>query len=64
MLHRGYQRPKKGVDVGDHPPITPVRAVELNELSGEMARLYDFIARYFIATVSRDARYGISHSED
>ncbi|CCI49690.1 unnamed protein product [Albugo candida] len=56
LLHRGYQRPKKGVDVGDHPPITPVRAVELNELSGEMARLYDFIARYFIATVSRDAR--------
>ncbi|KAJ0403001.1 hypothetical protein ATCC90586_000529 [Pythium insidiosum] len=56
LLHAGYQQPKKGVDVGDHPPITPVRPASPSDLAGDMGRLYDFIARYFIATVSPDAK--------
>jgi DNA topoisomerase-3 len=56
LMNKGFQRPKKGVDVGDHPPITPVRVAQPTELSGDMARLYEFITRYFIATVSPDAK--------
>lgn len=26
LLREGYAKPKKGVDVGDHPPITPVKS--------------------------------------
>ncbi|XP_016146156.1 DNA topoisomerase 3-beta-1 [Sinocyclocheilus grahami] len=32
LLSEGINRPKKGVDVGDHPPITPMRAASENEL--------------------------------
>ena len=44
-----------GVDMGDHPPITPCRAASPHELSGDMARVYDLVVRHFIATVSSDA---------
>jgi DNA topoisomerase-3 len=43
--------------MGDHPPITPVRCAQPGELQGDMARLYDAVARHFIASVSPDARY-------
>ena len=56
LLRVGFQRPKQGVDVGDHPPITPVRSVVPGLLTGDMARLYEMITRYFLATVSPDAR--------
>jgi DNA topoisomerase-3 len=26
LLKNGFNQPRKGVDAGDHPPITPVRA--------------------------------------
>lgn len=42
--------------MGDHPPITPMRANE-GELEGEQARLYDLVTRHFIATVSPDCVY-------
>ncbi len=47
-----------GTDVGDHPPITPVRAATEEELGGGDAwRLYDFVARHFLGSVSPDAVY-------
>ena len=46
---------KGGVDMGDHPPITPCRSASPHELSGDMARVYDLVVRHFIATVSPDA---------
>ena len=45
----------KGVDMGDHPPITPCRHARAGELSGDMARVYDLVTRHFIASVSDDA---------
>ncbi len=26
LLKNGFNKPKKGVDAGDHPPITPVKS--------------------------------------
>ena len=52
ILRAGIQRPKKGHDAGDHPPITPMKAASESELGHEAWRLYDYITRHFIATVS------------
>jgi DNA topoisomerase-3 len=58
LLIAGLNRPRRdGVDAGDHPPITPMRAASANELHGAEWRLYDYIARHFIATVSPDAEF-------
>ena len=43
---------RKGSDAGDHPPITPMKSASESELSGDSWRLYDYITRHFIATVS------------
>lgn len=41
--------------MGDHPPITPMRAASPYELSGDMSRVYELVVRHFIASVSPDA---------
>lgn len=55
LLREGHNKSRGGVDMGDHPPITPCRPTGPNELSGDMARVYDLVARHFIASVSHDA---------
>lgn len=51
-------RPRDGVDVGDHPPITPVKSVtEADVGGGDAWRLYELITRHFLATVSPDCRF-------
>lgn len=92
LLSTGLNRPRKGTDAGDHPPITPMRSAsegELGELHNVMYhntfgiltrsqftisfrnrffllcsstgsdgwRLYEYITRHFIATVSQDCKY-------
>jgi len=52
ILRLGIQRPKKGHDAGDHPPITPMKSATEAELGHDAWRLYDYITRHFIATVS------------
>lgn len=54
---KGVQKPRKGVDCGDHPPITPMKSANEAELGGDTWRLYSYIVRHFIATVSGDCRY-------
>jgi DNA topoisomerase len=45
-----------GTDAGDHPPITPVRPATEEELGGgDSWRVYDYVARHFLASVSPDA---------
>lgn len=55
ILERGINTPRKGTDVGDHPPITPMKHATRNELDGDAWRLYDYITRHFIATVSKSS---------
>eukprot|EP00039_Didymoeca_costata_P016971 m.310406 g.310406 ORF g.310406 m.310406 type:complete len:847 (-) comp16476_c2_seq4:74-2614(-) len=56
ILQEGITRPKSGKDVGDHPPITPMRAASEGSL-GDAWRVYDLITRHFIATLSPDLKY-------
>nr|CAH7748474.1 unnamed protein product [Callosobruchus chinensis] len=57
ILATGVNRPKSGHDAGDHPPITPMKAVHRNELDGDSWRLYDYITRHFIGTLCKDCKY-------
>ncbi|XP_069476082.1 DNA topoisomerase 3-beta-1 isoform X2 [Ambystoma mexicanum] len=57
LLSEGLNRPRKGSDAGDHPPITPMRSATEPELGGDAWRLYEYIARHFIATISYDCKY-------
>uniref|UniRef100_A0A8C4WGZ8 DNA topoisomerase n=1 Tax=Gopherus evgoodei TaxID=1825980 RepID=A0A8C4WGZ8_9SAUR len=54
LLSEGVNRPRKGHDAGDHPPITPMRAATE---SGDGWRLYEYITRHFIATLCADCKY-------
>ncbi|VDN11736.1 unnamed protein product [Dibothriocephalus latus] len=50
LLKTGYSQPRAGHNAGDHPPIAPMRLAL--DLSGDAARIYDYVAQHFIATVS------------
>ncbi|KAF6207879.1 hypothetical protein GE061_016328 [Apolygus lucorum] len=57
VLRDGSLHPLKGHDAGDHPPITPMRLVSREELDGDSWRVYDYIVRHFIATLSKDCKF-------
>lgn len=46
-----------GKDMGDHPPITPVRLAHQSDLDHDMWRVYELVSRHFIATVSKDCKF-------
>lgn len=54
LIQNGIKRNKKGEDVGDHPPITPMRSASPSQLSGDSWRIYEYVTRHFLATVSED----------
>ena len=50
--------PQGGKDVGDHPPITPMRAAPRDEFSkGNEWKIYDYVTRHFIASLHDDCEY-------
>lgn len=51
ILSNGINRPRKGHDAGDHPPITPMKLATRNDLDGDAWKIYDYITRHFIGTV-------------
>jgi DNA topoisomerase IA len=54
-LAAGFSRPQGGNNAGDHPPLTPVRCATEAELGGGDAwRIYDYVARHFLASLSPD----------
>lgn len=54
MLHIANSM-QGGTDAGDHPPITPVRAASEAEIGGgDSWRLYDYVARHFLGSISPD----------
>jgi DNA topoisomerase-3 len=57
LLFQGLNQPKHGIDNGDHPPITPVRSADQTSIGGNKWRVYEYITRHFIATVSQDCSY-------
>eukprot|EP01094_Clydonella_sp_ATCC50884_P016000 TRINITY_DN2668_c0_g3_i1.p1 TRINITY_DN2668_c0_g3~~TRINITY_DN2668_c0_g3_i1.p1 ORF type:complete len:846 (+),score=211.68 TRINITY_DN2668_c0_g3_i1:225-2762(+) len=57
LIADGPKPSKGGVDAGDHPPITPMRVAYEDDLGGDSWRLYDYITRHFIATLSPGCRF-------
>ncbi|KAJ1550221.1 DNA topoisomerase 3-beta-1, partial [Nowakowskiella sp. JEL0078] len=57
LLVNGFTHPEGGHDAGDHPPITPMRSASEEELGGATWRLYDYIARHFIGSLSSNLYY-------
>lgn len=58
LLREGINRPKSGVDVGDHPPITPCRSATSSEIfDRDSWRIYDYVMRHFLGSISGDLKY-------
>jgi superfamily II DNA/RNA helicase/DNA topoisomerase IA len=50
--------PLRGYDAGDHPPITPLKVATRDEVGGgNQWRVYDFITRNFIGSLSDDLTF-------
>ncbi|OTF75578.1 hypothetical protein BLA29_011240, partial [Euroglyphus maynei] len=54
LITQGFSPPRSGHDAGDHPPITPMKAATPIELGGDSWRIYEYITRHFMATLSTD----------
>ncbi|XP_058978368.1 DNA topoisomerase 3-beta-like [Musca domestica] len=52
-----FNAPRKGKDCGDHPPITPMKLATRNDFDRDTWRVYDFICRHFLGTISKDLKY-------
>ncbi|XP_057536769.1 DNA topoisomerase 3-beta isoform X2 [Amaranthus tricolor] len=57
LLIDGYHKPRSGTDVGDHPPITPMRSATEEMLGYDAWRLYQYVCQHFIGSVSPDCKY-------
>ncbi|CAJ1420011.1 unnamed protein product [Effrenium voratum] len=59
LLTKGLSQPREdGHDVGDHPPITPIRAATQSQCGSEAAwALYEEVCRHFLATISPDSTF-------
>jgi DNA topoisomerase-3 len=63
LLKDGLNKPKKGIDAGDHPPITPTLNVPSGLVGDDarfyiilnICRVYNYVASHFLATLSYDA---------
>ena len=59
LLESGYENPRSGKDAGDHPPITPVKWAEKDNLDDLEWKMYQFITQNFLATISKPAKYKV-----
>ncbi|RWS16329.1 DNA topoisomerase 3-beta-1-like protein [Dinothrombium tinctorium] len=58
LISQKLNKPRSGHDAGDHPPITPMRTATQNDFSDRDSwRVYDYIVRHFIGTLSKDLIY-------
>ena len=52
LLKGGFEKPRKGDDAGDHPPITPVKSASRGSLGDREWKVYEFIAKNFLGSIS------------
>lgn len=56
LLQGAYKEPRSGPkDDKAHPPIHPTKLAPPGALSGDEAKLYEFVARHYLACCSKDA---------
>ncbi|CAI7993512.1 DNA topoisomerase 3-beta-1 [Geodia barretti] len=63
ILRTSIKPPSGGVDVGDHPPITPMRSASRDQLRDSEWKIYDFVARHFLATLMPECKYKLTEVE-
>lgn len=56
IIAEGISRAKSGINKGDHPPITPMKAMD-GWLTGDNAKIYEYISQHFLATLLPPCRY-------
>jgi DNA topoisomerase III len=62
LLSDRMKYPKAGKDAGDHPPITPTTMVaSKGVLKGDEWRIYEYVCRHFLATISPDGKFLKKH---
>ncbi|KAK1378856.1 DNA topoisomerase [Heracleum sosnowskyi] len=57
LLADGYIKPRSGTDVGDHPPITPMRSALEDMLGYDAWRVYQYVCQHFLGTLSPDCKF-------
>ena len=58
FLLQNFNKPLLGTDAGDHPPITPtVKIPRPDQLNQNEAKLYEYICRTYLASISPDAKF-------
>ncbi|CAG8435114.1 11795_t:CDS:10, partial [Scutellospora calospora] len=57
LLEKGFDWPTGGTDAGDHPPITPMRVAQESELSGDLWKIYNYVTRHFLGSISSNLKY-------
>ncbi|CAG8832692.1 33230_t:CDS:2, partial [Racocetra persica] len=57
LFEKGFEWPTGGTDVGDHPPITPMRVANEGDLSGDSWRIYNYVTRHFLGSISPNLKY-------
>ena len=55
LLDKGYDAPEQGEEIGDNLPIIPVKSVEKGKLGPNEWKVYQFISRNFLASISKPA---------
>lgn len=54
MAIEGSLRGRGGIDAGDHPPLTPTKALGPEELTGIHWKVYELVTRHFLASIAAD----------
>ncbi|KAK1389826.1 DNA topoisomerase [Heracleum sosnowskyi] len=57
LLVDGYIKPRSGTDVGDHPPITPMRSASEDMVGYDAWRVYQYVCQHFFGTLSPDCKF-------
>lgn len=57
LLVDGNFKPRVGIDVCDHPPITPVHSATEDILGHDAWRLYQYVCQHFLGTLSTDCKF-------
>lgn len=60
LMSKGMKVPSQGKSVGDHDPIYPIKSATRDQLPNSLEwRVYEFVARHFLGSLSSDLKYKV-----